>query len=126
MAILLIAVTAAEASVAFRQFQLKNLGRRVEVTWMTSREQGCTEFVVERSTDGVEFFTIATGISPHGANQEYRYIDSSVFKETDNTYYYRIVAKITSGSNQYSRTESIQVDSNGLQRTWGGLKAMFR
>lgn len=125
-AILLLATTAAYAAVTFRSFNLKNLGGRVEVSWTTSREQDCTEFVVERSTDGIEFFPLATGISPHGVGQEYRYIDSSIYKDKTMTLYYRVVGKTTTGTNTYTRSEEIVVDSNGIQRTWGGLKAMFR
>ena len=125
-AVLLLATTAAYAAVSFRTFNLKNLGGRVEVSWTTSQEQGCTEYVVERSTDGIEYYPIATGITPHGANLEYRYIDSSIFKEKTSTFFYRVVGKTSSGTNTYSRSEEIQVDTNGLQRSWGGLKAMFR
>ena len=125
-ALLLFATASAYAAVTFRAFNLKNLGGRVEVSWTTTREQDCTEFTVERSVDGIEFFPIATGISPHGTNQEYRYIDSSIYKDKSTTFYYRVVGKTSSGTNTYTGTEEILVDSNGFQRTWGGLKAMFR
>lgn len=125
-AVLMLAATAAFAAVSFRTFNLKNLGGRVEVSWTSSTELGCTEYIVERSTDGIEFFPIATGISPHGSNLEYRYIDSSIFKEKTSTFYYRVVGKTGQGANTYTRAEEIQVDTNGFQRSWGGLKAMFR
>lgn len=124
--LLLGAASVTYAAVAFQAFGLKSLGTRVEVTWTTSREVGCTEFVVERSVDGVEFFPIATGIAPHGSGQEYRYIDSGVYKETVRTFYYRVVGKTSSGSQTLTDVKQVTVDVSDIQRTWGGLKAMFR
>ncbi|MBS1261304.1 MAG: hypothetical protein MAG453_00625 [Calditrichaeota bacterium] len=120
----LLAVPVAYAAVQYRSFTLEAPHGQVIIEWITEQESGCTSFAVERSTDGVEFFEIAT-FTPHGAGEPYRYIDSDVFKQTNRTFRYRIRGDIGE-QHVYSQTKSISISINTVQQTWGSLKALFR
>lgn len=115
---------AAFASAQFGSFNLEAPHNQVIIEWTMVDESGCTSFVIERSTDGVNYFDIAT-FAPHGAGEEYRYIDSDVFKQSTRTFYYRIRAEMGQAS-EYSDTKQIAITINTVQQTWGSLKALFR
>jgi len=125
LVILLILASLAGAEVVFNTFQVEANGARAEITWSTSDESDITSFIIERSTDGIEFIEIAT-FTPQGIYQEYRYIDIDLFKDSIKTFHYRIKAVDRENQPHYSVVRTIQVSLSGIQQTWGSLKAMFR
>jgi hypothetical protein len=120
----LFSVVVANAEPQWEEFTLSAPHGQVIIEWTMADEAGCTSLVIERSTDGVEYFDIAT-FSPQGAGQLYRYIDTDVFKQTTRTFHYRIRAEM---DEQFvlSEVKSIPLSINTVQQTWGSLKALFR
>lgn len=94
------------------------------LTWKTENEAHVRHFVVQRSFDGNRFHNIAT-IEPNG-EWEYRYVDTDLFKENLNTYYYRLETLLSNGRTQTTPTQSVVISSSRIARTWGSIKAMFR
>ncbi|MBD3166007.1 hypothetical protein GF324_05385 [bacterium] len=116
---------AAFAGAQFKSFTADSRDGHAVLKWETTTEVNVERFAVERSSDGQEFHEIAT-FPPHGANVEYRYIDTSIFKQTVRSYHYRIRCDDAQGHSQYSETRRVHVVVSGIQQTWGSIKALFR
>ncbi|MCB2212352.1 hypothetical protein KQI52_09605 [bacterium] len=120
----LFAVTVANAEPSWEDFDLSAPHGQVIIEWTMADEAGCTSLVIERSMDGVEYFDIAT-FTPQGAGEQYRFIDTDVFKQTTRTFHYRIRAQMDEQF-VHSDTRSIVLSISTVQQTWGSLKALFR
>jgi hypothetical protein len=120
----LLTFAVANAEPQWEEFSLSAPHGQVIIEWTMADEGGCSSLVIERSTDGIDYFDIAT-FSPQGSGQTYRYIDTDVFKQTTRTFHYRIRAQI---GEQFvlSETKSIPLSVSTVQQTWGSLKALFR
>lgn len=82
----------------------------VEVEWLTSREEGISEYVVERSVDGAIFSAIAA-VSPDSARYgRYQYADSTALHSAHHQWYYRIKQVDVQGNFSYS--EVVEVEGN--------------
>ena len=106
-------------------FTASNEGDFVLLTWQTGVENGVSEYLVERSLDGLEFHEISQ-LQPLGNNWEYTYEDRDLYKTTSRTYYYRIHASLSNGSSSFSTVESVTLSFSGIQQTWGSIKSLFR
>ena len=97
--------------------------------WTTISEDNCKEFVIERSLDQKIFQKVgsvkAAGTSTQ--RKDYELIDKSVFRTTENTFYYRIRIIDKDGSSSlFSEVVSVTPSISGVRHTWGSIKALFR
>lgn len=119
--------TSAMAGEVFQSLELQESAGQVVVRWVTSDETGCSGFVVERSSNGVDYTAITSSvIAARGTGTLYEYTDPYVFKQTSRTFTYRIRAEMGIEGQTYSPLRTIEVSVSGIQQSWGGLKAMFR
>lgn len=124
-AMMVIIATAAMAEPQWEDFNLSAPHGQVIIEWTMADENGCTSFVIERSTDGVDYYDIAR-FTPQGSGQEYRYVDSDVFKQSTRSFHYRIRAEMGQNNSEWSVSKLIAISINTVQQTWGSLKALFR
>ncbi|GBE29966.1 MAG TPA: hypothetical protein ENH10_10225 [Bacteroidetes bacterium] len=124
VAIILFGASLAQAEPRWQEFLLSAPHGQVIIDWTMEDETGCTSLVIERSTDGVEYFDIAT-FTPQGAGLPYRYIDTDVFKQSTRVFHYRIRA-VMDQRFVHSEIKSIVISISTVQQTWGSLKALFR
>lgn len=109
----------------------KGIASRNQITiqFSTMSEVNCREFVIERSLDKRSYDKIAVLEASGNSNlkKDYEFIDRSVFKATDNTFYYRIKIVDRDGNESiYSETIAVTASVSGVRHTWGSIKAMFR
>jgi hypothetical protein len=97
--------------------------------WATEREANLSKFVIQRSTDNMNWTKIGDVTPEMGdssVRREYRFIDRSIFKLTIGNFYYRLILVSQDGqSTIYDVVVSIS-GSSGIKHTWGSIKAMFR
>lgn len=108
-------------------------GKDIIVEFKTNNEKNISKFEVERSVNNGTFKKIGS-IEAKGFPSFYKYVDYEAFLKdgtndgeiTKNNYSYRI--KIVFNDNSFSFTNSVNVSHsvNGIYRTWGMIKAMFR
>lgn len=108
-------------------------GKDIIVEFKTSNEKNISSFEIERSVNNGTFKKIGS-IEAKGFPSFYKYVDYEAFLKdgtndgeiTKNNYSYRI--KIVFNDNSFSFTNSVNVTHsvNGIYRTWGMIKAMFR
>jgi hypothetical protein len=97
--------------------------------WATERETSLSKFVIQRSTDNMNWTKIGDitpEIGDSSVRREYRFIDRSIFKITIGNFYYRLIIVSQDGQTTiYDVVVSIS-GSSGIKHTWGSIKAMFR
>lgn len=69
--------------------------------WKTVSEKDIRTFRLERSTDGVNYTTIAKGIDAVGSGYKYTFADRTISEKQ--MYYYKLVAVNNSGVDDYER-----------------------
>jgi hypothetical protein len=86
--------------VTLTRFDAKKVGEQVNVTWKTASEYNSKSFVVEKSTDGVTFKTMATVAASGTTKIEHNYgtIDA---KPASGDNYYRLLAIDMDGTSRY-------------------------
>jgi trimeric autotransporter adhesin len=78
------------------------------IAWVTSKEDGAVRYELQKSTDAVNFTTIATvnGYeNPSFDNNQYNYLDNAA---VNGKVYYRVVMISNSGAKKYSRNIELQ------------------
>jgi hypothetical protein len=101
-------------------------GINITVQWGSSDETGVKDYIITRRPGSDGNFTEISSVLPKGSNYFYQFIDQSAFKSTASLYQYQIVVEKFSGSREFSSIISVTHSTNGVKRTWGSLKAMFR
>jgi len=101
----------------------------IKIEWETETEYNVQFFKIERSNNQsfIDYTELDETITATGSGSYYYYVDESLLKTNDNTFYYRI--KIVDNDGTVSRSAIILGTLNnisGLKRTWGSIKAMFR
>ena len=90
-------------------FSAKAQNTQVLLQWQTAQEENTSHFIIERSTNGVEYLRIgkvkAAGYS--AAQRNYTYIDTSL--SSSKVYYYRLKMIDKDGSFTYSKVEKINI-----------------
>lgn len=97
--------------------------------WSTNSELNCQEFQIERGFDQKTFQKIGSVNAAGNSSQrkDYVYEDTSVFRQTENTFYYRIKIIDKDGTESlFSEVVSVTPSISGVRHTWGSIKAMFR
>ncbi len=82
--------------------------KEVNVNWTTSLERGNKYFIVQRSTDSVNFTNLDTTASkaPQGGGAVYQYTDASPYAGND---YYRLVSVDTTGNSTFYAILKVKV-----------------
>jgi alpha-tubulin suppressor-like RCC1 family protein len=85
------------------------------LNWMTATEHNTSWFEIERSTDGINFTTIAkiNAVGESDANSNYEYYDISA-EEKNSIIYYRLKMVDADASYQYSSVKIVSSNSKGL------------
>jgi hypothetical protein len=86
------------------------------ITWQVAHETSTLEYIVERSTDGINFSAIGHVASPDQTSgvKQYTFNDNNGIAGAGMVYY-RVQQKEASGNDQYSKVVSLQM--NGLVTT---------
>jgi hypothetical protein len=71
--------------IAFKNFYGENISTVNKLTWETAEEKGVKEFIIERSTDGINFYQIGAQM-PNNKPSKYIYNDNT-FKSSIVNYY---------------------------------------
>ncbi|WP_158281562.1 T9SS type A sorting domain-containing protein [Sediminitomix flava] len=95
-------------------FNLKQEEGKIILDWTTATEINTKRFDVERSIDGINFERVSA-VDAIGESQSlvnYQYIDQNVL--TGYVYFYRLNMVDNDYSNQYSKSQMIQLDASDL------------
>ncbi len=100
-------------------------GTTITLRWVSEDETNTTGYVIERKSgvDGAFIRLTDSPISPKGNGASYEFVDNTAFRTTGSFYQYRITA---AGSGLDAYYVSVNHQVNGVRRTWGSIKAMFR
>lgn len=108
-------------------------GNEVSVEWRTSAEKPVTRFEIERSEDGSQTFKYISSVYPKGDYSSYSYVDQDAYRatagetvQTRTAMTYRLKICYTSDSVSYTNAVSVVPKMNGIRRTWGMIKELFR
>ncbi|MFQ5675969.1 MAG: hypothetical protein ACE5G1_08745 [bacterium] len=103
---------------------------KVTIKWTTQNETNLKGFDVERSFENRnDSFKKIDFVKPSAVakdKKEYIFEDTSVFKSSDRTFYYRLKIIDTDESYTYSKVVSVKPTISSARQTWGSIKAMFR
>lgn len=103
---------------------------RVELKWVVTAESGLKGYYVLRSLDDTSFDKVSTmipaGKTDESTEQTYHYVDTSVFKQTGRTFYYKLQIVNKDGSTSEYGHLVISPQISSARETWGSIKAMFR
>lgn len=114
------------AAVEIMSFTVQSLGDHARLSWTSGQEIDFASYLVERSSDGVNFMTVGQ-VAARGAFSEYAFTDQSPLNaDNQRPFYYRL--KLINRDNTFGYSETIEVSLtfSAVVRTWGGIKAMFR
>jgi hypothetical protein len=103
---------------------------RVELKWVVTAESGLKGYYVLRSLDDTSFDKVSNlipaGKTDESTEQTYHYVDTSVFKQTGRTFYYKLQIVNKDGSTSEYGHLVISPQISSARETWGSIKAMFR
>jgi hypothetical protein len=106
-------------------FNVHPSGGNVILNWTTTSETNLKCFVIERKSNGGNYYEIGT-VKPQD-NKNYEYVDATVFKTSGSMYKYRLKIVENNGNSSYiEQTGSVMLDISSVKRTWGSIKALFR
>ncbi|MBA2610481.1 MAG: T9SS type A sorting domain-containing protein [Bacteroidetes bacterium] len=91
----------------FKNFHGENISSLNKLTWETSEENNMTEFIIERSTDGINFLTISRQL-PNNKPSNYTFNDNTYKSNVIN--YYRVTGIDNKG--EYKSTFVIPIEGN--------------
>ena len=92
--------------VQFTNINAYQKGATVELDWKVATEQNMKQYVVEKSTDAVNFTSIATQTANNIDNSSYSAIDNT--PNTGNNYY-RVLSIANDGSKAYSNVALVKI-----------------
>ena len=123
---ILLSASSVLASVELFSFHAFAIVDHSRLEWSTGREEEFALFIIERSSDGQDFFVIGQ-IGATGSYSEYEFVDSSPLDtDSDRTFYYRLKMVDRDGAYRYSEILQVSLSFSAVQHTWGSIKAMFR
>jgi hypothetical protein len=92
--------------VQFTNINATQKGTSVQVDWKVATEKNIKQYVVEKSTNGSNFTTIATQAANNIDNSSYSAMDNSPVNGSN---YYRILSTDNSGKQQYSNIAVVKI-----------------
>lgn len=122
----LVAASSAWAGIEVLSFSVYALGDHARLEWRTGLEQNFEKFVVERSSDGVNYIPVGQ-IDSRGSFSEYAFTDESPLDvEHERAFFYRMKLLNNDGTFSYSDALEVSLNFSAVQQTWGSIKALFR
>ncbi|MCX7909741.1 MAG: hypothetical protein N2560_09560 [Ignavibacteria bacterium] len=107
-------------------------GKDITIEFKTINEKNISFFEIERSINNGNFKKI-TSILAKGYPSTYKYTDQEAFLKDNNdekltatSYSYRIKILFKDNTYLYSNSVNVSHKVNGIYRTWGMIKEMFR
>lgn len=91
-------------------------GKTVNLNWSTATETNTKNFVVQRSTDAVNFSNIGS-VNAAGNSitmKDYNFVDASAFGTNAKTVYYRLQMADNDGKSSLSQVKSVQLSPNAI------------
>lgn len=103
-------------------------GADITIRWVSEDETGVLRYVLERKAGASQSgeFMLLDEVQLKGNNSSYEYVDNSAFRATESIYQYRIKVLFGNGTSVYYGPITVRHSVNGVRRTWGSIKAMFR
>ncbi len=103
-------------------------GTDITIRWVSEDETGVLRYELERKAGASQSgqFMLLDQVQLKGNNSLYEYVDNSAFRVTESIYQYRIKVLFGDGSSVYYGPITVRHTVNGVRRTWGSIKAMFR
>jgi len=96
--------------VNFIRFEVVAIGQDVALNWVTTQEVNANRFVIERSSDGLDFLPIGEVATKGGTSTTtYDFIDEGV---SVGTWYYRLREEDLDGKFQYSEIKVVSLHEN--------------
>ena len=92
--------------VQFTHINATQKGASVQVDWKVATEQNIKQYVVEKSTNGINFVAIATQAANNIDNSSYTAIDNSPITGSN---YYRVLSTDNNGKQQYSNVAVVKI-----------------
>ena len=92
--------------VQFTHINATQKGAAVQIDWKVATEQNIKQYVVEKSTNGINFTAIATQAANNIDNSSYTAMDNSPINGSN---YYRILSTDNSGKQQYSNVAVVKI-----------------
>jgi uncharacterized delta-60 repeat protein len=94
--------------IVLSDFYAQKLTSTVSLKWQTSSEENVKRFVIERSSDGVNYKSIGqvTAIGNSSIKQSYNYVDNSPLMPATN--FYRLVMQDVDGNVKYSKILTVK------------------
>ncbi|MBK8086548.1 MAG: T9SS type A sorting domain-containing protein [Chitinophagaceae bacterium] len=86
--------------------RLRNRGERVVLNWATSLEEEAKDFVIEHSTDAINWRSVGTELAKNTAAANYYQFTHSLPDKTLN--FYRLKQRDENGRFAYSKTVSVR------------------
>ncbi|UAY50710.1 LamG-like jellyroll fold domain-containing protein [Ferruginibacter albus] len=97
--------------VTFTSIKAQKAGEGVTVQWIVSNQVNIKQYVVEKSTDGINFAPVAVKASGTNISDAYGWLDASV---TSGTNYYRITSVGIDGSTSHSVIVKVITTTDGV------------
>jgi len=107
-------ITVGVVPLVIKNYELKIKNEGVVNKWITLNEINVSHFNIQRSSNGVEFYTIQQTTAKNNAYNEYSITD---VQSLNGTSYYRIEAVDKDGKITYSKTEKVQLKIDKEQLT---------
>ena len=92
--------------VQFTHINATQKGASVQVDWKVTTEQNIKQYVVEKSTNGINFVAIATQAANNINNSSYTAMDNSPITGSN---YYRVLSTDNNGKQQYSNVAVVKI-----------------
>jgi hypothetical protein len=131
--ILLLAVTGfwaiLHAGARVSEFNGRRENNTVVLEWATDEETDLQKFVVQRSSDNVNWNTVGEVLSKSGSSttrQSYSFTDRNIFKNQTSSFYYSLVLVDRNGQTTKHDVIVSVSGNSGIRHTWGSIKAIFR
>ena len=100
----------------------------VILEWTTDQESNLSHFVIERSTDNINWVQIGKqqACGESSTKQYYSFTDNNLFKGDASNLYYRLLIVEKNGQVTIHGVIASVTGISGIKHTWGSIKAMFR
>ena len=103
-------ISSKQLPVSLVSFSASRQSEKVVLNWHTANEENTNLFVVERSTNGIDFAAIGEEKAMESSNGSYAFADNNPYSGTN---YYRLKTVDADGAIEYSKAVSIQTVTNG-------------
>ena len=97
--------TALALPAVLTEWTAQRAGKEVELTWTAATEVGVANYIIERSTDGIDFISVKTINARNQSAQTYNYVDVTA---PESEVYYRLRMRDFDGSEELATVRRVQ------------------